>query len=220
MSNNKLAKLLTDTLPPASRTLFNPWRDSSTDDKPCNGPDARLARLAAHLDCDPKFILCGEAPSHRGCRHSGIAFTSEHQLLHGIPLHGKIPRIAPMSQRLTSRTKPYSEGSATTVWDELYELGIEECTILWNALQMHPHEPEKPQSNRTPKSSEIEEGKRALQMLVTKFPKAIVVAVGRKAERSLKSMGVCAEHVPHPAHGGAPKFRQELKRLVTRVNCS
>jgi hypothetical protein len=220
MSNNKLAKRLTDTLPPGSRTLFNPWRDRSTDDLPCNGPDERLARLAAHLDCDPKFILCGEAPSHRGCRHSGIAFTSEYQLLHGIPLHGRIPRIPPTNRRLTSRDKPYSEGSATTVWDELYKLRIEECTILWNALQMHPHERRKPHSNRTPTSEEIKKGKPALERLLREFPSATVVAVGRKAETSLKRMGVRAKHVPHPAHGGATKFRQELRRLVTRVNCA
>jgi hypothetical protein len=46
--------------------VFNPWCDHCEDDEPCNGPDAKLARLAAHLDSDPEFILCGEAPSHRG----------------------------------------------------------------------------------------------------------------------------------------------------------
>jgi uracil-DNA glycosylase len=214
MSNNKLAKFLTDTLPPGSPILFNPWRDRCTDDKPCNGPDAKLARLAAHLACNPKFILCGEAPSYRGCRHSGIAFTSEHQLLHGIPFHGKIPRIPPTSCRLTSRAKPYSERSATVVWDELYKLRIEKRTILWNAIQMHPHELGKPHSNRTPTSKEIKKGKTALERLVREFPSAKVIAVGRKAEKSLKSMGVCAEYVRHPAHGGETKFRQKLKRLV------
>ena len=62
MSNNKLAKLLTDTLPSGLPNLFNPWRERCTDDEPCNGPDAKLARLAAHLDCEPEFVLCGEAP--------------------------------------------------------------------------------------------------------------------------------------------------------------
>ncbi len=107
MSNNKLAKLLTDTLPSGRRRLFNPWRDRCADDVPSNGPDAKLARLAAHLDCDPKFILCGEAPSYRGCRHSGIAFTSEHLLL----VEGKIPRMSPVSHRLTIKKGPYKEGS-------------------------------------------------------------------------------------------------------------
>ena len=125
MSNNTLAKLLTDTLPSGLPTLFNPWRDRCADDKPCNGPDAKLARLAAHLDCDPEFVLCGEAAGYLGCRHSGIAFTSEHLLLE----EGKIPRMSPVSHRLTIKKGPYKEGSATTVWKELYRLGIQERTV-------------------------------------------------------------------------------------------
>jgi hypothetical protein len=210
MPNNKLAKLLTDTLPSGRRRLFNPWRDRCADDLPSNGPDAKLARLAAHLDCNPKFILCGEAPSYRGCRHSGIAFTSEHLLLE----EGKVPRMSPVSHRLTIKKGPYKEGSATTVWKELYRLGIQERTVLWNALQMHPHELGKTKSNRTPTPEEFEIGKPALQMLVKEFPSAIVVAVGRKAERSLKSMGILYKPVRHPAYGGGPKFAQQLELLV------
>jgi uracil-DNA glycosylase len=95
-------------------------------------------------------------------------------------------------------------------------LGIEERTILWNALQMHPHEPGNEQSNRTPKPSEIKIGEPALQMLVREFPSAKVVAVGKNAERLLKSMGVVlAATVRHPANGGAPAFKQGLERLVS-----
>jgi hypothetical protein len=175
MSNTELAKRLTDTLKSTfSKELFNPWRDRCADCLPCNGPDVKLARLAAHLACEPDFILCGEAPSHRGCRHSGIAFTSECQLL-----DERIPRIPKMNHRLTSGANPYFERSAKIVWDELYELGIEKRTILWNALPMHPHRLEE-QSNRTPTSAELKIGKLALQKLVEEFPSAKVVAVGRR----------------------------------------
>jgi uracil-DNA glycosylase len=210
MSNHKLAKLLIDTLPPSSPKLFNPWRDHCTDDLPCNGPDAKLDRLAAHLACNPKFILCGEAAGYQGCRHSGIAFTSERLLR-----EGKIHRISPVSHRLTTRALPYSEPSATIVWNALYALSIEKRTILWNAFPMHPHKPGNKQSNRPPTSAEIEKGKPALEKLVKEFPLAKVVAVGRKAEKSLKSMGVPAEYVRHPANGGATAFRRKLKRLVS-----
>jgi uracil-DNA glycosylase len=211
MSNNKLAKLLTDTLPSGRPTLFNPWHDRCDDDEPCNGPDAKLARLAAHLACNPKFILCGEAAGYQGCRHSGIAFTSEYLLR-----EGKIPRISPMSHRLTSRRLPYREPSAKIVWEALYKLGIEKRTILWNALPMHPHEKGNEQSNRTPTSAEIEIGKPALQMLVAAFPSAKVVAVGKKAEGLLDSMGiVSAATVRHPARGGKTAFARGLKRLVS-----
>ncbi len=211
MSNTKLAKLLTDSLPSSSTTLFNPWRDSCTDDLPCNGPDAKLARLAVHLACDPKFILCGEAAGYLGCRHSGIAFTSERLLL-----EGRIPRISPLNDRLTSRRLSYSEPSARIVWNALHDFGIEERTILWNALPMHPHEPGNKQSNRTPKSSEIRIGKPALQMLVREFPSAKVVAVGKSAERLLNEMGVVpAATLRHPANGGKTEFAQGLKRVVS-----
>jgi hypothetical protein len=210
MSNNKLAKLLTDTLWSGQPNLFNPWRDRCDDDEPCNGPDAKLARLAVHLDCNPMFILCGEAAGYQGCRHSGIAFTSERLLW-----ERKIPGILRISHRLTSRPRPYSEPSATIVWDALHKLGIEKHTILWNALPMHPHKPGEKQSNRTPTSAEIEKGKPALEILVKEFPSAKVVAVGRKAEKSLKAMRVTAEYVRHPANGGATAFRRQLKRLVS-----
>jgi hypothetical protein len=51
-------------------------------------------------------------------------------------------------------------------------------------------------------------------MLVREFPSAKVVAVGRKAERSLKLMGVPAAYVRHPARGGAKEFIKGLERLV------
>jgi hypothetical protein len=210
MPNRKLAEQLIDTLPSGLPTLFNPWRDHCVEDESCNGPAAKLDRLASHLACAPEFILCGEAAGYQGCRYSGIAFTSERLLL-----QGEIPRMAPISQRLTRRSSPYSEPSATIVWNALYQLGIEKRTILWNALQMHPHKPEKNQSNRTPTRAEIQLGKPALQMLIAAFPSAKVVAVGKKAEGLLHSMGVVpAAAVRHPAYGGATLFTQGLELLV------
>jgi uracil DNA glycosylase superfamily protein len=211
MSNSKLAKLLIEALPSGEPNLFNPFREICADDVPHNDPEAKLARLAFHLACEPLFILCGEAPSYRGCRHSGIAFTSECLLL-----DGRIPRIPPLNHRLTRGDDPYSERSAQVVWDELYTLGIQEHTILWNALQMHPHKPGEEHSNRRPKSSEIKKfGKPALQKLVDEFPSATVVAVGKTAEQLLISMGIRYKAVRHPAHGGEDKFRQGLKSLVS-----
>jgi hypothetical protein len=79
---------------------------------------------------------------------------------------------------------------------------------------MHPHKSRDEQSNRTPTSKEFEIGKLALQLLVREFPSAKVVAVGKKAERSLNSMGIPAAHARHPAYGGATRFAQRLELLV------
>jgi len=205
-----LARRLVDTLPVAMPGLFNPWRDHCPDDEPCNGPEAKFDRLVAHLDCEPEYVLCGEAPGHLGCRHSGIAFTSERLLL-----DGAIPRIPQPQRRLTSRRLPFSEPSATIVWKALYRLKISERTILWNALQLHPHIQGDRQSNRTPTRAEIALGEPGLRILIEAFPGAKVVAVGRKAEGLLRSMKVVvAATVCHPANGGATKFAVGMKSLV------
>ena len=212
--NTSLAHSLVETLPFDVPGLFNPWRDHCPDDEHHNGPEAKLERLALHLDCVPQFILCGEAPGHLGCRHSGIAFTSERLLL-----EGSIPRVSTSHRRLTSRKLPFSEPSATIVWKSLYLLGIAEHTILWNALQLHPHKLGNRQSNRTPSDSEIALGEPALRVLVEAFPAAKIVAIGKKAEGLLRNMGVVpVAAVRHPANGGATKFADGMRALVTQFS--
>lgn len=210
MGNLELAKQLVSTLPSGVPGLFNPWADRCPDDVDANDADAKLARLSAHLDCDPRFILCGEAIGFAGGRHSGMAFTSERLLLEGF-----IPRVEIPAQRLTSRNPPFSEPSATIVWKALHRLAIAEHTILWNAVQLHPYKFGNIRSNRTPTNSEIALGSKALRGLLDAFPRAKVVAVGRKAEELLKIMAVrTAGSVRHPANGGATAFATGLADLA------
>lgn len=205
-----LAQELVGTLPAGVAGLFNPWKDVCEDDEPWNGPQEKLERLAAHLDCEPQLILCGEAPGHLGCRHSGVAFTSERLLM-----EGSIPRIAALDRRITCRDLPFSEPSATIVWRTLYRLGLAEKVVMWNALQLHPHKVDDHRSNRTPTGAEISLGAPALKLLVSAFPAARVVAVGRKAEGLLSEMGVkTVATVRHPANGGATAFAEGMAALA------
>ncbi len=206
--SKELAQRLVDTLPAGRPGLFNPWVDTCTTDLAHNTPQAKLERLARHLDTRARFILCGEAPGYQGCRHSGVAFTSERLLG-----EGAIPRM-PACTRLTYRARPWSEPSATIVWGALHRLGLAHETILWNALQMHPHRPDEPHSNRTPTPQEIALGRPAMEILLAAFPQARVVAVGRKAQGLLADMGVPSHAVRHPANGGAREFAQGLEQLA------
>ncbi len=210
MSKADLVDALVATLPRDVPGLFNPWADHCTADLAVNGPEDKKQRLAAHLDCEPRFILCGEAPGYLGCRHSGVAFTSERLLL-----EGAIPRIAAPAGRLTSRRLPYSEPSATIVWKTLKSLGIAEHVVLWNALQMHPHRPGEFESNRTPTDAELMQGAPAMRLLAEAYPHAKLVAIGRKSELLLQRMGLpTAGQVRHPANGGATEFAQGLTALA------
>jgi len=210
MSNRSLAARLIETLPFGLPGLFNPWQDRCPHEAADDGPLPRRGRLARHLDCDPAFILVGEAPGYQGCRYSGIAFTSERLLI-----EGAIPRIPALSSRLSTRRLPFSEPSATIVWKTLNRLGIADRTILWNALQLHPHRLGEPWSNRTPAPAELTLGASALHLLIAAFPSAGIVAVGRKAEYLLTAMGITpAATVRHPANGGATLFAAGMEALV------
>lgn len=210
MSKLSLANSLINTLPSGLNGLFNPWRDCCPHDAAGNGPTEKLDRLALHLDCNPEFILIGEAPGYAGCRYSGVAFTSERLLG-----EGTIPRIPALTRRLSTRHLPFSEPSATIVWKTLYRLGIAERTILWNALQLHPHRTDNLWSNRTPTPFEISPGEPALRILLNTFPNAKIISVGKKAELLLHEMNIpTAGSVRHPANGGATEFSAGLQGLL------
>jgi hypothetical protein len=210
MPKLSLAHRLIETLPAGLPGLFNPWKDKCPHDAVGNGPAEKLERLSLHLNCDPEFILAGEAPGYQGCRYSGIAFTSERLLG-----EGAIPRIPALANRLSTRRLPFSEPSATIVWKTLYRLGIAERTILWNAMQLHPYRPDNLWSNRTPSPSEISLGEPALRLLIEAFPAAKIIAVGKKSEGLLREMAIpIAGSVRHPANGGATEFAAGLKNMM------
>jgi len=101
------------------------------------------------------------------------------------------------------------------VWKTLYRLGIAERTILWNAMQLHPHRAGELWSNRTPTPEEIKLGEPAMRLLIEAFPNTKVVAVGKKAEGLLAEMGIkVAGAVRHPANGGATEFSSGLQALM------
>lgn len=140
----------------------------------------------------PKLLLVGEAPSYRGCRFSGIPFTSERRHL---------PRDAWSSTHPIGWTEP----SATIVHRVLAALDIEATTMLWNIVPTHPNE-DRPMSNRTPTTSEIEAGAEWLDRLVTLTNPVRVIAVGQSAATRLPGSSV----VRHPAYGGARLFASQL----------
>jgi hypothetical protein len=158
---------------------------------------------------DARYILVGEAAGYQGCKVTGIAFTSER-----LVLEGRIPRIAPDMPRLTSRERPWSEPSATTVWGNLHSLGIAAVAVLWNAYPWHPHRRGEAHSNRTPTRNERIAGLAVLRAVLLAYPGARVFAVGRNAEASLAGLGVDAVTLRHPSMGGAMEFARQLRAAV------
>ncbi len=210
MPSTSLNRFLKSLQSQTSPHVFNPWtQHDPTTDLTRTAPRDRLDRLAAHLTIKAKYVFVGEAPGYQGCKVTGIPFTSERLIL-----EGQIPRVSTALARLTSRPRPWSEPSATTVWGTLHKLGIAEESILWNAFPWHPHQLKQHHSNRTPTTTERPTGLPILKHLLLLYPKAQVFAVGRNAEWSLQQIGHPGIHLRHPSMGGASQFSRQLQKAV------
>jgi uracil-DNA glycosylase len=155
----------------------------------------RLANLRHYLDerGSADVVALGEAAGYQGMRWSGIAFTSERDLLRwGAPY------------RLTSdRPEGWSEPSGTIVHRTLELLEAERRVVLWNTVPHHPHHPGRPLSNRRPSAKEVAAGAVYVERLLEQLQPRLVLAVGRIAEDVL---GDRAVYIRHPANGGAGQF--------------
>jgi hypothetical protein len=206
----KLSLFLRLLLDGRGSSVFNPWSErDELNDTDLNGPGDRLERLRRHVSTRVARILVGEAAGYQGCRVSGIPFTSERVIM-----AGEVPRVSCAGQRLSARVRPWSEPSATIVWNTLHALDIAHDTILWNAYPWHPFKPGVPHSNRTPRRAERALGLPVLEALLSAFPTAEVYAVGRHAEQVLGGMGRMTIPLRHPSMGGAVLFRQGLSRAL------
>lgn len=158
----------------------------------------------------PTCLLVGEAAGYRGCRLSGIPFTSEQLLREGTAAHGL---FGPAGECQPTAEWPglQREASATIVWQVLAQ--VQPLPLLWNAYPFHPHRPGNPQSNRPPGRDELALGAPFIARLLTLFPIRQVVAVGRHAAQSLARLGVAHQQVRHPAHGGKEAFASGIMRL-------
>lgn len=207
--------------------LFNPWfeRDIKHDITP-EAPEIRRRQLRQYLEerkGRAKYLFIAEALGYQGGHFTGIAMTSERILLgHQEKKYGVQPAHV-FKQISPSRTsspqlieKGMTEPTATIMWGALTDLGINPYdVVLWNAVPWHPFNPDRgPLSNRTPTTVEMEAGLTHLQKFIKLFDSAKLIAVGRKCEESLSGLG--KEHIPvrHPANGGAPKFRAQVKELM------
>jgi len=180
---------------------FNQYAEVGPDDVP-GAAAIRLENLRAYLAERPgaDVVCLGEAGGYQGMRWSGIAFTSERDLLRwGAPY------------RTTCAARTWSEPSGTIVHKVLAELGAEHRVILWNTVPTHPHRPGEPLSNRRPTTAEVEAGAPLAMRLVELVRPRTVVAVGRIAESVLPAG---TAYVRHPANAGGPAFREGMRAIL------
>jgi uracil-DNA glycosylase len=190
--------------------VYNPY----SYDRPANADRRHNLRcyLRQMVDRQPRCLLVAEAPGYRGCRLTGIPFSSPHILQHGLDevgLYGtqrgyRLPDEWPHIRR---------EASATIVWETLPR--FERLPLLWNAFPFHPHRSGEPRSNRPPKISELGLGRPFVEKLLNLFPIQTIVAVGNKAETALSRWELDFVKVRHPSQGGKRDFQRGLKAILS-----
>jgi len=228
MSGDSIEKFLRRLKNSPSGAVFNPWWqvDKENDFAP-SAPRIRREHVRAYLRerlGKVRFAVIGEALGYRGGHFTGIPMTSERLLLRrktGIAPEHSLLGITP--QRTSKPGKcpdGFSEPTATIVWSTLlrFKLSSEEF-VLWNAFPWHSFDPRRGMlSNRTPTNSEQSAGIPMLKAFLDLFPCDKVVALGRVAAVQLKDLGVSAYYVRHPASGGAKLFREQIGKIVARLN--
>lgn len=133
----------------------------------------------------PNVLLVGEAPGYHGCRFTGVPFTSEKIIIDGIDelsLLGKIRGYKKSNETLKLKT----EATATIVWESLNNYSF--IPLLWNAFPFHPHKNSDNTKNRAPNKNELSIGEYFLKEIIDMFGIPTIVAIGRKAEKSLKTI--------------------------------
>ncbi|GIV83849.1 MAG: hypothetical protein KatS3mg052_0856 [Candidatus Roseilinea sp.] len=208
MSRTRLRALLAAlTRPPRLAHAVNPYTERRPKLDVPDAPRIRLANLACYLHNhrDARIALIGEAAGYRGCRFTGIPFTSEAQLR-----EWRDPRY-----RTSSLHGDHDERSARCVWRAI---GARNDVILWNAFPWHPHQPGRPWTNRQPSAAELRMGCFVLQRFLEWKQPERIIAVGRAAERALRALGAPAIYVRHPSHGGQRHFESAIHSLWGAVS--
>jgi uracil-DNA glycosylase len=164
----------------------------------------------------PRAMLVGEAPGYRGCRLTGVPFTSEKIILSGLNVVGaqgacQIFGSERGYQKTDERERVSSEASATMVWGTIAV--FQPLPVLWNAYPFHTFHPGRPMSNRRPSAPELAWGGQFVAELLQLFAIETVVAVGASAASALNRAGIRYHLVRHPSHGGKAQFVAGLKRI-------
>jgi hypothetical protein len=174
------------------KPYFNPW---------CGSDDLAVRRrgnLIAVLEQRQRagILLVAEAPGHLGARKSGVPLTD--------PL------------TLDSSSSEPAETTATRIYRTLRDLQVSDRDVLmWNIFPFHPFKSGHPATNRTVLVSEARLYA-DLAWLFAPSTRDLVVAVGRKAEKGLRGVGIpFARYLPHPSRTRYyPAFRDGLGELV------
>lgn len=204
-------------------SCYDPALDAEEDS--CRQRQYQLIRYLRYRKAAARVILVAEAPGYQGARFTGLAMTSERLLsgdrdilqqqnVFGRPdVYQRTSHIE-ATNKASVRERGFTEPTATIVWREIAAVGLHRQIVLWNTFPFHPHQLGNRLTNRRPTLAEIEDQAGILTALTGLFDHdCTVVSVGNVARDQLQQLGIQAQHVRHPANGGAEAFREGIQAV-------
>ena len=163
-----------------------------------------------------RILLVGEAPGYKGCRITGIPFTSG-RVFQEIP-H---PILLALKDKICL-PKLEAENTATIVWRVLTEALHKKSSknnitpIFWNSFPFHPHPAGQTNKNRAPTKNEIVFGSEILKELHQIVKHDSVAGIGLKGVTALKTLfpDQTVQAIRHPSYGGKKQFKEGINSLL------
>lgn len=189
---------------------FNPYSDRCVVYDQADAPERRLHTLLTVLEVATErqidSIWIGRDLGYRGGRRTGLAFTDDAHI------HDHAERWE-LSIHRPTKGDIVAERTAAVIWSILSQ--IEASVFLWNVFPLHPHEPDNPFSNRPHNSLERRIGERFLSKLILLLNPRRLIAIGKDASRTTRSLGGWQEvvQVRHPSYGGQKQFLAQMREL-------
>lgn len=190
----------------SSDRVFNPYRDVCPDVDRADAAATRSTNLVNLIEAvhtsGVDTIWVARDLGYRGGRRTGVPLTDEVHLnsverLFGTDTLGR-----------ATQGEIVAERTAAVIWKLLGTIG--RPVMLWNVFPFHPHEQEKPMSNRCHTAKERELTLPFLWYLIEFLKPKQLVAIGRDAQMALENSPIPVVNVRHPSYGGQREFNETL----------
>lgn len=191
-------------------SVFNPYADQcGVHDLP-EAAAIRRANLLIALERGQSdgvdAIWFGRDLGYRGGRRTGLALTDELNML-DVRHH---PQWRAAAAKATKGVV-VSERTAAVIWSMIRRLA--RPPLLWNAFPLHPYDANSQLSNRAHSSRERRETAWTIEVLVERYNRPRLIAIGNDASKALSQLGFDHETVRHPSYGGQREFIESMERL-------
>lgn len=205
-SRSAIDAFLNDLSTYEAERVFNPWAAN------CERVDVEgsfgvrrenlRAVLYACADAGEVDVWIGRDLGWRGGRRTGVALVDESSLKD----YARSIKVS----RLSKATAGPAMRERTATEIHLARARVSRKLFFWNVFPFHPHEADKPQSNRMHTRSERDAGLIFLKKVLKLLPVDRVVTIGNDATQAVQGIGVECCSVRHPSYGGQREFHRQI----------